>query len=317
MELNELKRDIKVIGKAKEIVNVRQGEAKSSGRKYLAYTLVVMVENEKNGTVDDIKVDFFAMDETSPYKSQSKFLEQGKTVAIDGYDSADLVNIVGQLELEEYVNKKGNHVQFNKLQGAFIHRLEEDMRHRAVANAETVITEISDKLNDDDLPTGEKIINGFTIGYREEVVIIKDAIVPTSLAEDFAKIYKPGQTAMLTYQFINRAVGTKPDQQEQEEEAPTAAFGAVADIKAGKPKFTDYDTRTLVIGGLPAYDEDLALTKDEIEHALEVRKQKEAEVVNSQHASPAPAKTEKPKQSDNPWGDNNGFGSSDDDVPDF
>lgn len=310
--LNELKREIKVIGRAKDIERVRQGEAKKSGKKYLAYTLVVMVENEKTGTVDDIKVEFFSMEGSSPYTSQVKFLEGGKTVANSSKEEADVVSIAGRMELEEYVNKNGNHIVFNKLQGAFLHRLDEDMKHRAVANVETVITEIADKLDQDDLPTGEKVLSGFTVGYKEDVIVIKEAIVPKQLAENFVKIYKTGQTAMLTYQFINRALNEEKVE-EVEDEAPQAAFGAVADIDAGRGQaFTRYDKRTLVVGGLQPYDEDLALTKDEIEQAVKIRKEKEADVVNSTYDVPAPPKEVVKKAEDNIGG----FGNSSE-IPDF
>jgi len=311
--LNELKREIKVIGKAKDIERVRQGTAQKSGKKYLAYTLVVAVENEKTGTVDDIKVEFFSMEGSSPYVSQTKFLEEGKTVANTSPEEANIVSIAGRLELEEYVNKDGKHIVFNKLAGAFIHRLDEDMKHRAVANVETVITDIKDKLDEDDLPTGEKVLDGFSIGYKEDVIVIKEAIVPKQLAEDFVKIYKPGQTAMLTYQFINRALNEEKVE-EVEDEAPQAAFGAVADIDAGRGKaFTRYDKRTLVVGGLQPYDEDLALTKEEIEQASKLRKQKEAEVVNSTYNVPAPPKETVKKAEENVGG----FGSASSDIPDF
>lgn len=304
--LNELKREIKVVGKVKSIDRVREGEAKKSGKKYLAYTMYVMVENKKTGTVDDIRVDFFAMDGSAPFKSISKFLEEGKTVANTSKEEADLVTIAGRLELEEYVNKEGKHVVFNKLQGAFIHRLDEDEKHRAVANVETVITDIKDKLDEDDLPTGEKVLNGFSIGYNDEVIVINEAIVPKQLAENFVKIYRTGQTAMLTYQFINRAVDN--EEEEVEDEAPVAAFGAVAEIETGK-KFRSYDKRTLVVGGLQPYDEDLALTKDEIDQALKVREEKESELINKTYDVPIKPKAEV-KESNN-----QAFGS--DDIPDF
>ena len=312
--LNELKREMKVIGRAKDIERVREGEAKSSGKKYLAYTLIVAVENEKTGTVDDIKVDFFSMEGSSPYTSQTKFLAEGKTVANSSREEANVVSIAGRIELEEYVNKNGKHVVFNKLQGAFIHRLDEDMKHRAVANVETVITEIKDKLNEDDLPTGEKVLNGFTVGYKENVIVIKEAIIPKQLAEDFVKLYREGQTAMLTYQYINRVI--KEDKDEVvEDEAPTAAFGAVADIDAGRSKtFTKFDNRTLVVGGFQPYDEDLALTQDEIKQALELRKAKENEVVNSTYDIPAPPKETVKKAEENVGG----FGGSGlSEIPDF
>ena len=313
--LNELKREMKVIGRAKAIERVREGEARKSGKKYLAYTLIVSVENEKTGTVDDIRVDFFSMEGSSPYTSQTKFLQEGKTVENSSKEEANIVSIAGRVELEEYVNKNGNHVVFNKLQGAFIHRLNEDMKHRAVANVETVITEIKDKLNEDDLPTGEKVLNGFTVGYKESVIVIPEAIVPQQLAEDFVKLYREGQTAMLTYQFINRAINDEEDKVEEVDDTPTAAFGAVADIDAGRGKsFTRFDKRTLVVGGLQPYDEDLALTQDEIKQALELRKQKEAEVVNSTYEVPAPPKETVKKAEDN-VGFGNGFDNSS--IPDF
>lgn len=316
MELNELKKDAKIIGRAKEITKVRQGKSKKSGKAYIAYNLIVMVENKAKGIVDEIKVEFFSMEGNAPNKSQLKFFEEGKTVVADGYDNADIVDIVGNLSFNEYVSKSSNkYVFFNSLNGVFIHRLGEegkDTKHKAVANVETVITDISDKLNEEDLPTGEKVLQGFTIGYNEEIIPIKDAIVPGVLAESFSKVYKPNQTATLTYQFVNRAI-VEDDSQEpdEEEEEVIPAFGSVADIETKGKVFTKYDTRTLLVGGLKPYDDDFALSQDEIDYAKELRTKKETEVKNTVPMSasdyPEPPKDETPKQT--------GFGS--DDIPDF
>lgn len=317
MELNELKKDAKIIGRAKEITNVRQGKSKKSGKAYIAYNLTVMVENKAKEIVDEIKVEFFSMEGNAPNKSQLKFFEEGKTVVSDGYENADIVDIVGNLSFNEYVSKSSNnYVFFNSLNGVFIHRLGEegkDVKHKSVANVETVITDISDKLNEEDLPTGEKVLQGFTIGYNEEIIPIKDAIVPGVLAESFSKVYKPNQTAMLTYQFVNRAINEddtqEPETDEEEEVIP--AFGNVADIETKGKVFTKYDTRTLLVGGLKPYDDDFALSQDEIEYAKELRTKKETEVKNTvpMKASdyPEPPKDETPKQT--------GFGS--DEIPDF
>lgn len=313
--LNELKRELEVVGKVKELQRFREGVSKKSGKRYMAYTLVIQIKNPKTGTVDDVRVEFFSMEGSSPYTSQLKFYNEGKTIADTSEEEADVVSIKGRLELEEYVNKNGNHVVFNKLQGAFIHRLNKDEQEyngakpRAVANVETVITEIKDKLDDDDLPTGDKLLNGFTVGYKEDIIVIEDAIVPKQLAEDFSKFYKEGQTAMLTYQFINRVI--KEEKAEEVDDAPVAAFGAVADIDSGK-SFTSFDKRTLVVGGLPPYDDYLALTDEEIKQALSIRKAKEKEVANSHYDVPAPPK-EEVKKAEN----NNPFGVSTDDIPDF
>ena len=315
MELNELKKDAKIIGKAKEITKVRQGKSKKSGKAYIAYNLIVMVENKAKGIVDEIKVEFFSMEGNAPNKSQLKFFEEGKTVVADGYDNADIVDIVGNLSFNEYVSKSSNkYVFFNSLNGVFIHRLGEegkDTKHKAVANVETVITDISDKLNEEDLPTGEKVLQGFTIGYSEEIIPIKDAIVPGVLAESFSKVYKPNQTATLTYQFVNRAIVEDDSQEPDEEEEVIPAFGSVADIETKGKVFTKYDTRTLLVGGLKPYDDDFALSQDEIDYAKELRTKKETEVKNTVPMSasdyPEPPKDETPKQT--------GFGS--DDIPDF
>lgn len=113
MELNELKKDAKIIGRAKEITKVRQGKSRKSGKAYIAYNLIVMVENKAKGIVDEIKVEFFSMEGNAPNKSQLKFFEEGKTVVADGYDNADIVDIVGNLSFNEYVSKSSNKYVFS------------------------------------------------------------------------------------------------------------------------------------------------------------------------------------------------------------
>ena len=316
MELNQLKKEVKVIGKAKSIDRVRQGQTRN-GKQYLAYSLNVMVENKKNETLDEIKVDFFATEGTAPYKSQNTFYNEAKLVDVDGYAEANTVSIFGEVDFREYKSRKSDReVSFNPIKGVFVHRLDEEMKHRAVANVETVITNIEDKLNDEDLPTGEKVITGFTVGYNEQIVELTDLIVPQSLAEDFVKIYKPKQTALLTLQFINRAVKGEQANDDNEEEEVQSAFGVIADTGAGVPTFTKYDNRTLVIGGSKPYLDDGELSEDEIEHALELRKEQKSRNLDVQNTP-----KQQPKQENKNTEDvfNQGFGNSqaNDDIPDF
>lgn len=314
MELNQLKKEVKVIGKAKSIDRVREGQTRN-GKDYLAYTLTVMVKNEKNNTLDEIRVEFFSTDGTAPYKSQTKYFNEAKVSDNVGYNDADLVSVFGELDLQEYKNRKtGKETSFNSIKGVFIHRLDEDMKHRAVANVETVITSIEDKLNEEDLPTGEKTLTGFTIGYNERIIELVGLTVPSSLADEISKIYKPHQTTQLTLQFINRAVNDDSQQEEQEEEV-TSAFGTIADTDAGSPVFTSYDNRTLVIGGTPPFLDEGELSEDEIEQALKLRKEQKSKNLEVKDYTP---KQETKKNDNTNDVFNQGFGSEgNDDVPDF
>lgn len=316
MELNQLKKEVKVIGKAKNIDRVREGQTRN-GKDYLAYTLTVMVHNKKNDTLDEIRVEFFSTEGTAPYKSQTKYYNEAKLADNTSYDEADLISIFGELDLQEYKNRRTDkETSFNSIKGVFIHRLDEDMKHRAVANVETVITGIEDKLNEEDLPTGEKTLTGFTIGYNEQIIELVDLTVPTSLAENIAKIYKPNQTAMLTLQFINRAINNEKEDNSEEEEEIVSAFGTIADTNAGSPTFTSYDNRTLVIGGTQPYLDDGELSEDEIEHALQLRKEQKSKNLEVKNFAQKEQSSSKDSSTEDVF--NQGFGSTgNDDVPDF
>lgn len=315
MELNQLKKEVKVIGKAKSIDRVREGKTRN-GKSYLAYTLNVIVKNEKNNTLDEIKVEFFSTDGTAPYKSQSKFYNEAKLSDDVGYEDADLVSVFGELGLQEYKNPKADkETSFNSIRGVFIHRLDEDMKHRAVANVETVITSIEDKLNEEGLPTGEKTVGGFTIGYNEQIIELIDLTVPSSLAEELGKVYKPHQTVQLTLQFINRAVKDDNQEVEQEQEKEVvSAFGTIADTDAGSPVFTSYDNRTLIIGGTPPFLDEGELSEDEIERAIQLRKEQKSKNLEVRDYTPK----QETKQNNKDDVFNQGFGSTgNDDIPDF
>ena len=115
MELNQLKKEVKVIGKAKSIDRVRQGQTRN-GKQYLAYNLNVMVENKKNETLDEIQVDFFATEGTAPYKSQNTFYNEAKLVDVDGYEEANTVSIFGEVDFREYKSRKSDReVSFNPI----------------------------------------------------------------------------------------------------------------------------------------------------------------------------------------------------------
>lgn len=308
-ELAQLKNEVTIVGKAKQISNVKE-EVSKKGKPYLKYNLSVMVENKEKGLIDEIIVSFFSMEGSKPYKSQKKFLDEGKTIENDGYDNADEVSILANLEFNEYVSRKSEkYVSFNSLGGVFIHRLDEPERHKVLGNVETIITDISDRLNEEGLSTGEKLVQGFTVGYNESIIPINDAIVPSVLAENFGNIYKEKQTATLTYQLIRRAIDVEPEHEEEEE--PQAAFGVVADVSRGRQTFTNYENKTLIVGGQKPLKDGTELTEEEINKALELRKEAEALVKNSKPSKasdyPEPPKTE---TSSGP-----AFGS--DDIPDF
>lgn len=308
-ELAQLKNEVEIVGKAKQISNVVEKVSKK-GKPYLKYTLAVMVENKDKGLIDEILVTFFSMEGSKPHNSQKKFLENGKTIENDGYDEADEVSILANLDFNEYVSgKSGKYIAFNNLSGVFIHRLDETKKHKVLGNIETIITSIEDNLNEEGLANGEKLVKGFTVGYQEKIIPIKDAIVPSVLAENFANIYKENQTATLTYQLIRRAI----DKDEpEEEETPQAAFGVVADLNTNKQTFTNYENKTLIVGGQPPLKDGTEFTQEEINKANEIRTEEETRVKNTipQKASDYP---EPPKQEDKPSATS--FGTTD--IPDF
>src|SRR5699024_8691366 len=86
---------------------------------------------------------------------------------------ATFVKVSGELQHREFITEQGKHVKYNNVRAKFFNHIEpENIKSevgkkgpRAVSVVETVIQTIKDKLDTDGLPSGDLVVNGFTVDF--------------------------------------------------------------------------------------------------------------------------------------------------------
>lgn len=289
-ELRQLQNNVQVIGTLKS----KDLEVKTSkkGNKYMSGNLVVLSKFDNH--VQEIKISVFMMESSKLFKGIETVKNEYKTIENDGADAADRIEVNGELTLNEYYNAQGNLVQFNQVKGIFFNRLDEtnDRPDKAIATIDTVVQGFEPVIKND-LPTGEYKVKGFTVGWGNEVIELKNTIVGAELAEAFMDLYPVGSTGQLNFKINNYAV---VDEVKESKNQVSHGFGSTE--KAEARQVTSYVNNIEVIGGEIPYFGDKAYTEEEIETALQIRKLKLQEL--SQPAEDTPP---------------SGFGSNGNDLP--
>lgn len=261
-ELRQLQNTVEIVGTLKS----KDLEVKTSkaGNKYMSGKLVVA--SKFDGKINEQIVKVFIMASSKLFKGIETVMNEYKTIEKDGKDEADRVRITGELKLNEYYNSQGSLNSYNEIKGVFFNRLDDsnDQPDKAIASIETVVESFVEKLDKDQLPTGEYTINGFTVGWGNEVIELKNTIVKPELAQAFIDLYPAGSTGRLTLK-LNNYVEVEETQVEQ---APTHGFGTKETIENVVKNFVN---NIEVIGGDMPYFGTKEYTPEEIENAKQVR----------------------------------------------
>ena len=263
--LRQLQNSVEVVGKLKS----KQLEVKTSkkGNEYMSGSLVVAsVIGDK---INEQQIKVFIMKSSKLFKGIETVMNEYKSVEEVGSEEADRIRVTGELKLNEYYNNNGNFVQFNEIKGVFFNRVEEDVPDKSIATIETVVEEFVDIVDNDGLPTGDKTVKGFTVGWGNDVVELRNTIVRSDLAEAMQNLYVPGSTGQLTFQLNNYVEVEEPEEQEVD---ASHGFGSSEKVESNVAK--KYVNNIEVIGGGVPYFGTKEYTEDEIQQAKQVRELK-------------------------------------------
>jgi len=264
IELRQLANQVEIVGTLKS----KDLEVKTSkaGNEYMTGTLVVA--SKFDGKLQEQKVKVFIMKSSKLFKGIETVKNEYKTIEKDGSENADRIRVTGELKLNEYYNNQGNLVQFNEIKGVFFNRIEEgnNQPDKAIASIETIVESFVEKMDADQLPTGEYIVNGFTVGWGNEVVELKNAIVGQELAQPFMDLYPAGSTGRLTFKLNNYVV---VKEQEEAPVVPTHGFGSQEKVESNV--VNNYVNNLEIVGGDIPYFGSKEYTPEEIENAKQVR----------------------------------------------
>lgn len=252
IEVRQSVNEIGIVGKIKE-KKVNTGLTKKN-LKYVSVRLTIEVK--EGDKIHNFQVEKFAQANANSADG-GKFYKMVQTYAND-YKEGDLIKVSASMDINDYYNGEGELVSFPKYAGNFFNRIEldengkpteEGVVPKAEGKVEVYIQSIEDEMGLDDLPTGRLLISGFTVGYGAKMIPVTDLVVAENLAEPVKKIYKVGDTAVLSLKLENYA---EVSEVEIEEEA-TMAFGQEADVETTVTR--KYKRESLVLGGaMPKVD---------------------------------------------------------------
>lgn len=264
IELRQLLNNVEIVGtlKSKDL-EVKTSQA---GNKYMSGKIVVA--SKFDGKIQEQVVKIFIMAKSKLFKGIETVMNEYKTIEKDGYEAADRIKVTGELKLNEYYNNQGNLNSYNEIKGVFFNRLDatNDQPDKAIASIETIIKSFVEKLDKDQLPTGEYVVNGFTVGWGNEVIELRNCIVGPDLAQAFIDLYPSGTTGRLSFK-LNNYVEVK-----EEEEVPAVishGFGSTETVESRT--IDNYVNNIEIIGGDMPFFGTKEYTPEEIENAQQVR----------------------------------------------
>ncbi|MEK5205267.1 hypothetical protein NST55_28925 [Bacillus sp. FSL R10-2789] len=267
IELRQLSNSVEIVGtlKSKEL-EVKTSQA---GNQYMSGKIVVqsVVDNK----INEQTVKVFIMASSKLFKGIETVRNEYKTIDKDGKENADRIKVTGELTLNEYYNGQGNLVQFNEIKGVFFNRLDaaNDQPDKAIASIETIVESFTERMDKDQLPTGEYNVTGFTVAWGSNVVELRNVIIGASLAQPFMDLYQPGSTGRLSFK-LNNYVEIEEKEEEVQPAAPTHGFGSTETVE-GSNIIKNFVNNIEIIGGDVPFFGTKEYTLEEIESAKRVR----------------------------------------------
>lgn len=265
IELRQLQNNVEIVGTLKS----KDLEVKTSraGNRYMSGKLVIA--SKFDGKIQEQIVKVFIMEKSKLFKGIDTVRTEYKTIEEHGAEAADRVRVAGELKLNEYYNNQGSLNSYNEIKGVFFNRLDatNDQPDKAIASIEVVVDNFTEELDKEQLPTGRYKVNGFTVGWGNEVIELRNTIIGEELAQPFMDLYQPGSTGRLTLKLNNYV-----EVEEKEEEvaaAPTHGFGTTEKIESNT--ITNYVNNIEIIGGDMPYLGTKEYTEEEIQNAKQVR----------------------------------------------
>lgn len=264
-QLRQLSNSVEVIGKLKS----KELEIKTSknGNEYITGKLVVL--SKIDDKLNETAIKIFIMKSSKLFKGIETVKNEYKAMDDVGEENSDRIKVTGELKLNEYYNSNGTLVQFNEVKGVFFNRLDttNDQPDKALASIDVVIDSFEQKMDKDNLPTGDYSVNAFTVGFGNEVIELKNAIVKSDLAQAFMGLYQPGQTGRLTFKLNNYV---EIEEKVEEVSAPTHGFGSTETVETNSV-IKNYVNNLEIIGGDVPYFGSKEYSQEEIQKAKQIR----------------------------------------------
>ncbi|MCM2532142.1 hypothetical protein NDK43_06740 [Neobacillus pocheonensis] len=201
-QLRQLNNNVEVIGTliSKEL----EIKTSTANKNYITGKLVVQTKIGNRFHEQNIKV--FVMESSKFYR--------GVLTVMNEYRELDRIKVTGTLKLCEYNNNQGNIASFNEIRGMYFTRLKvNDQPDKALASIETIVESYTPKLSVDGSPTGDYYVKGFTVGYQDEIIELKNVIIGSNIYTPFQNLYFPGTTGRLIYQLNNCVEQSETTQQ--------------------------------------------------------------------------------------------------------
>ncbi|WP_152554784.1 hypothetical protein [Metabacillus indicus] len=280
-ELNQLQNNVVVIGTLK----TKELELKTSkaNKNFISGKLVV--QSMIDGNIHEILIEVFVMSSSKLFKGIETVKDEFKTIDQDGIENANRIKVTGTLKLNEFINNQGNLIQYNEIRGNIFNRLDlnDDTPDKAVASIETVVDSFVGELDKEQLPTGHYNVNGFTIGWRGEVIELKNTFICAEIAQAFMNLYQPGSTGLLSFQIHRFAEEDLTDVKIQ----PTG-FGTKVEVEGTNGPNKKYVRKIEIIGGDLPYLGTKELSPEQIAFAKQSRALKIQELLKKESAPTIP-----------------------------
>lgn len=283
--LRELTNKVEIIGTLVSMDLTKRTSKK--GNVFIAGKLVVRSMYE--GKINEIPVKVMVMGTSKLFKGIETVMNTYKAVDTHGEGDADKISVFGILDFNEYYNGQGKLIQFNEIKGNLFKRVDKNTKDLTLANVDVVVQGFAPVLDSEQLPTGDYLVKGFTVGWGNNVIELRKALVKADIAQSFMNAYLQNSTGTLKMKINNYV---EIVQSEQQQEVIAHGFGSNEQMS---PRIIEKHTNNLlIIGGSMPHEEPKAYSAEEIEKALQVRNLKSAELQ-------APAEDTPPTQ--------HGFGS--------
>ncbi|MFJ7678268.1 hypothetical protein ACIQXQ_09405 [Peribacillus sp. NPDC097198] len=262
--LRQLKNNVEIIGtlKSKEL----EVKDSAAGKTFISGKLVVQTITDEKVNEHVIKI--FVMESSKLYKGIEKVKNEYKTINQDGIKNADRIKVKGTLKLNEYFGAQENLIQYNEVRGMYFQRLETNNEEQdyALASIETVIEGFSEKVDEEQLPKGQFAVKGFTVGWNDEVIELKDTFIDADLSQAFINLYEPGSTGRLSFKLASYA-----EDVEKQQQSIATGFGKNVEIKDIFEPTKKYVSNIRIVGGDVPYVDSKKYTLKEIEIAKQIR----------------------------------------------
>lgn len=283
-ELRQLQNAVEIVGTLKS--KTLEVKTSQKGNQYMKGELVILTEDGPR--INEHKVAIMVMMTSKLYKGIETVNREYKSIEEYGKEDADRIRVNGELTLQQYYNQQGVLVSFNQIKGVFFNRVEDDAADKALASIETVVEGFVDKLDADGFITGTKQVKGFSIGWGNSVIELKNAVVNEALAEAMTNMYTPGSTGRLTYKLNNYV---EVSENEAVVENVEHGFGSTED-KVEMNTVNKYTNNLEIVSGdIPFLgtkeytEEEIALAKQVQELALQTLQQPAATIPDSTQAT--------------------------------